>query len=153
MLDAVLVHAMPSIIGLESVDSELMVSEQMVALVGRTQPARRALTITIADLRDVRLMIPPRELAPSATVGMISMCRSFGGFEPSLFESAAMATTPLGPEWLAQAGERAVAASPGQPGAGRAFRTAWRGADRVAAALVGRADLAPRRQPRPWWSA
>ena len=37
------------------------------------------------------------------------MCRSLGGFEPNLFESTAMATAPLGPEWLAQAGERAVA--------------------------------------------
>lgn len=109
MLDAVLGHAMPSIIGLDSVDSELMVSEQMVALVGPLSPLAGRTTISFADLRHEGLMIPPRELAPSARVGMISMCRAFGGFEPNLFESAAMATAPLGPEWLAQAGGRAVA--------------------------------------------
>jgi DNA-binding transcriptional LysR family regulator len=108
MLDAVLGHAVPSIIGLDSVDSELVISEQMIALVGRQSPLAERTTITIADLRDEQLMIPPRELAPSALIGMISMCRSFGGFEPNLFESAAMGTAPLGPEWLAEAGGRAV---------------------------------------------
>lgn len=109
MLDAVLGHAMPSIVGMENVQSELMITEQMTALVTPDSPLAAWTSVTIADLRDARLMIPPRELAPSALMGMISMCRSFGGFEPNVCESAALGTAPLGPEWLAAAGPEAVA--------------------------------------------
>ncbi len=109
MLDAVLVHAMPSILDIEGVESELAITEPMAALMSPDHRLAGRSSLRIAELRDVPLLVPPRELAPSATVGMITMCRGFGGFEPRLFESAAMGTTPFGASWLEQAGGDVVA--------------------------------------------
>jgi DNA-binding transcriptional LysR family regulator len=109
MLDAVLGHAMPSIIELESVESELMITEPMAALVRPSNHLAARKSLTIADLRHEPLMIPPRELAPSALVGLVSMCRTFGGFEPRVFESPAMGTGPLNPAWVSHAAGDAVA--------------------------------------------
>jgi DNA-binding transcriptional LysR family regulator len=96
MVDAVLAHAMPSILQVDSVESELVITEPLAALVCPESHLASRSSLTIADLRDEPLMIPPKELAPSARVGMIMMCRSFGGFEPKLYESAAMGTQPFG---------------------------------------------------------
>jgi DNA-binding transcriptional LysR family regulator len=109
MLDAVLGHAMPTISELETVHSELMIKEPMAALVRPTHHLAGRSSLTIADLRDEPLLIPPRELAPSALVGMVSMCRTFGGFEPKVFESPAMGTGPLNPAWLRHESGEAVA--------------------------------------------
>jgi DNA-binding transcriptional LysR family regulator len=109
MLDAVLGHAMPTIVEMESVRSELVIKEPMAALVRHTSHLAGRSSLTIADLRDESLMIPPRELAPSALVGMVAMCRTFGGFEPKTFECPAMATGPLNPAWLRHDGCEAVA--------------------------------------------
>jgi DNA-binding transcriptional LysR family regulator len=109
MLDAVLGHAMPTIVEMESVQSELMIKEPMAALVRHTSHLAGRSSITIAELRDETLMVPPRELAPSALVGIVSMCRTFGGFEPKVYECPAMGTGPLNPAWLRNAGTEAVA--------------------------------------------
>jgi DNA-binding transcriptional LysR family regulator len=109
LLDAVLGHAMPSIIELETVESELMITEPMAAVVRPSHHLAKRRSLTIADLRDERLMIPPRELAPSALVGAVSMCRTFGGFEPRLYESPGMGTGPLNPAWVSHAEGDAVA--------------------------------------------
>ena len=109
MLDAVLGHAMPSIIEMDSVQSELMITEPMAAFVRSKSHLAGRESLTIADLRDEPLMVPPRELAPGAHSGMISMCRTFGGFEPTLFESAAIGTGPLSPAWITRASGDAVA--------------------------------------------
>ena len=109
LLDAVLGHAMPSIIELESVESELMITEPMAAVVRPSNHLAKRRSLTIADLRDERLLIPPRELAPGALVGMVSMCRTFGGFEPRLYESPGVGSGPLNPAWVAHAEGDAVA--------------------------------------------
>jgi DNA-binding transcriptional LysR family regulator len=108
MLDAVLGHAMPTIVEMESVQSELMIKEPLAALVRHSSHLAGRSSITIAELREETLMIPPRELAPSALVGMVSMCRTFGGFEPKVYECPAMGTGPLNPTWLRNAGTEAV---------------------------------------------
>ena len=108
MLDAALGHAMPSIVEMESVQSELMIKEPMAALVRHSSHLAGRSSITIAELRDETLMIPPRELAPSALVGLVSMCRTFGGFEPKVYECPSMGTGPLNPAWLRNAGTEAV---------------------------------------------
>jgi DNA-binding transcriptional LysR family regulator len=109
MLDAVLGHAMPTIVEMESVRSELMIKEPMAALVRHTSHLAGRSSLTIAELRNEMLMIPPRELAPSALVGMVSMCRTFGGFEPNVYECPSMGTGPLNPAWLRNAGTEALA--------------------------------------------
>jgi DNA-binding transcriptional LysR family regulator len=107
-LDVVVSYQVPVLETLEGVESEEIRRGRIAALVGRANPLACRESLKLADLRDQRLLAPPRGLAPSAFEGLKTMCRTYGGFEPQVLELST-STLPMGTDWGPVVNDEAVA--------------------------------------------
>jgi DNA-binding transcriptional LysR family regulator len=147
-LDVALVHAVPVLETLEGVQWEMFREAGLAVAVGEDHPLAGRESAALAELAGETFLAIPRELAPSAFEGIITACRTYGGFEPKLLESS---TWALGQDWEPIIAGKAVALLPDT--AGRALKpsgvavigieeprarigVAWRSGNRTA--LVGR---------------
>jgi hypothetical protein len=106
--------------------------------------------VSLSELRDQTFLVNPRSLTPAAFEGLKLMCREFGGFDPTVLESAVASTVALDTDWrpiqdgtavavMAEATARAVrpahvAVVPIQPPPQYVLALAWRRGERAAAA-------------------
>jgi DNA-binding transcriptional LysR family regulator len=93
-LHAAVVHAVPVLDALEDLDWELIRSGPLAALVGPSNPLAVRDSVSLSELSEETILVPPRALAPSAVEGLMTMCRTFGGFDPDVRE-----LSTLGADW------------------------------------------------------
>jgi LysR family transcriptional regulator, benzoate and cis,cis-muconate-responsive activator of ben and cat genes len=116
-VDVALVHAVPVIATLEGVDWELFRQARLAVAVGAGSPFAERESVALSELSGETFLALPRELAPSAFEGLITACRTYGGFEPEVLESS---TWALGEDWRPIIAGEAVALLP--ESAGRALQ-------------------------------
>jgi DNA-binding transcriptional LysR family regulator len=110
-LHAALVHRVPVLGTLDGVESEVVRTGRLAALVSRSSALADLQTACLSDLADETFLTPPREFAPSALEGLRTTCLSFAGFEPKVLE-ASSSTVPLGSDWRPVIDGEAIALMP-----------------------------------------
>jgi DNA-binding transcriptional LysR family regulator len=103
-LHAAVVHQVPALGAIEGVEWEVLRHGRLAALVSEASSLANRDVASISDLSEETFLVPPRELAPSAFEGLKTMCRTYGGFEPSVRE-----LSTLGADWLPVIDGEAVA--------------------------------------------
>jgi hypothetical protein len=102
---------------LEGVDWEVFRQARLAVAVGSGSRFAERESVALSELGDETFLAIPRELAPSAFEGLVTACRTYGGFEPDVLESS---TWALGQDWDPISAGDAVALLP--ESAGRALR-------------------------------
>lgn len=97
-LHAAVVHQVPVLATLEGVEWDVIRRGRLAALVSQASSLANHDGASLSDLSEETFLVPPRELAPSAFEGLMTMCRTYGGFEPKVLELST-ATLPLGADW------------------------------------------------------
>jgi DNA-binding transcriptional LysR family regulator len=149
-LHAAVIHKVPALATVERVTWEPLQRGRLAVLVGPGSKLPRRGGVTLSELSDQTFLVNPRSLAPSAFEGLKLMCRRYGGFDPTVLESAAASTAALDTDWrpiqdgtavavMAEATARAVgpaevAVLPIQPPPQYVLALAWRRDERAAAA-------------------
>jgi DNA-binding transcriptional LysR family regulator len=94
-LDAVVVFQVPVLATLRDIETEVIRSGRLAALVSQGSALKTRESVRLSDLSGERFLAPPRELAPSSFEGMKAMCHAYGGFEPEVVELST-SSVPLG---------------------------------------------------------
>jgi DNA-binding transcriptional LysR family regulator len=149
-LHAAVVHQIPALATVEAVEWEPLRRGRLAVLASPGSKLALREAVSLSELSDQTLLVNPRSLAPGAFEGLKLMCREFGGFDPTVLESAAASTAALDTDWrpiqdgtavtvMAEATARAVrpahvAVVPIQPPPQYVLALAWRRGERAAAA-------------------
>jgi DNA-binding transcriptional LysR family regulator len=118
-LEVALVHQVPMLATIEGVDWEVFRQAGLAVAVGSGSPFAERESVALSELSGETFLAIPRELAPSAFEGLVTACRTYGGFEPEVLESS---TWALGQDWEPIIAGEAVALLP--EAAGRALQPA-----------------------------
>ena len=116
-LDVALIHAVPVLATVEGVDWEFFKEATLAVAVAQDHAIAGRESVPLSELAGETFLAIPRELAPSAFEGIMTACRTYGGFEPKLLESS---TWALGQDWAPIVAGKAVALLPET--AGRALK-------------------------------
>jgi DNA-binding transcriptional LysR family regulator len=116
-LEVALVHQVPMLATIEGVDWEVFRQAGLAVAVGLGSPFAERESVALSELSEETFLAIPRELAPSAFEGLVTACRTYGGFEPEVLESS---TWALGQHWEPIIAGEAVALLP--EAAGRALQ-------------------------------
>ena len=107
-LHAAVVHQVPVLATLEGVESEVIRRGRLAALVSETSGLAGRTAVTVSDLSEETFQVPPRELAPSAFEGLMTMCRTYGNFDPKVLE-VSTPTLPQDADWRPVVNGHAIA--------------------------------------------
>jgi LysR family transcriptional regulator, benzoate and cis,cis-muconate-responsive activator of ben and cat genes len=142
-LHAAVIHQVPALTTVETVAWEPLRRGRLAVLASPGSKLALRETVTLSELSGQTFLVNPRSLAPGAFEGLKLMCRTYGGFDATVLESAATSTAALDADWgpiqdgtaiqvMAEVTARAVgpadvAVIPIQPPPQYVLALAWRG--------------------------
>lgn len=148
-LHAAVIHQVPALTT-ETVAREPLQRGRLAIVASPASKLAHQEAVTLSELSDQTFLANPRSLAPAAYEGLKLMCRTYGGFNATVLESAAASTAALDTDWrpiqegtaiaiMAEATARAVgpaevAVVPIQPPPYYVLALAWRHGERATAA-------------------
>jgi len=149
-LHAAVIHQVPALAAAETVAWEPLRRGRLAVLASPGSQLALREAVSLSELSDQTFLANPRPLAPSAFEGLKLICRTYGGFDATVLESAAASTAALDTDWrpiqdgtaiqvMAEATARAVrpahvAVVPIQPPPHYVLALAWRRDERAAVA-------------------
>ena len=165
-LHVAVIHQVPGLAALGGVKTEPLRRGRLAVVASPGSKIALRQVVTLSELSGQTFLVNPRSLAPGAFEGLKFMCRKYGGFDPTILESAAASTAALDTDWrpiqdgsaiqvMAEATARAarpahVAVVPIQPPPHYVLALAWRCDERAAAAHRFLSYLRSHRDQQSW---